>query len=181
MRKTLGALLTVPLLLCSGGFVFAYAQGDPCTTLNGASGTMQWDANLNLVCKATGQTTPPGSVQTGGGQTPPGSVQLTGPAVGTGGTSMQVNTPLVNPIKANTFGELVEKVISTAVQVLMPIVVLMFIYSGFLFVTAQGNEKKLEEAKKAITWSVVGAFILLGAQGFAQMIGTTVTNVTGIR
>lgn len=85
---------------------------------------------------------------------------------------------LQNPIKFNTFSEFVEGVTKIAVQVLMPFVVLAFIYSGFLFVKAQGNEKVLKDAKTAITWSMVGALILFGAWGFANMIGKTVQTFT---
>ncbi|KKT81816.1 MAG: hypothetical protein A2V96_01775 [Candidatus Yonathbacteria bacterium RBG_16_43_6] len=85
---------------------------------------------------------------------------------------------LKNPIKYNTFSAFVAAVTKTAVQVLMPFVVLAFIYAGFLFVKAQGNDKTLGEAKKAMTWSVVGALILFGAWGFAEMIGKTVETFT---
>lgn len=89
-----------------------------------------------------------------------------------------VDTQLQNPIKYNNFSDFVAAITQTAVQILFPFVVLAFIYSGFLFVKAQGNEKELEEAKKAIKWSIVGAFILLGAWGFAQIIKTTISTIT---
>lgn len=85
---------------------------------------------------------------------------------------------LKNPIKYDTFSAFVEGITMIAVKVLMPFVVLAFIYSGFLFVQAQGNEKKITAAREAITWSVVGALILFGAWGFAKMIGKTVQTFT---
>lgn len=85
---------------------------------------------------------------------------------------------LKNPIKYDTFSAFVVAITKTAVQVLMPFVVLAFIYSGFLFVKAQGNDKTLTDAKKAITWSIVGALILFGAWGFAELIGKTVQTFT---
>ena len=85
---------------------------------------------------------------------------------------------LENPIKYSNFSDFVAAITQTAVQILMPFVVLAFIYSGFLFVKARGNEKDLEEAKKAITWSIVGAFILFGAWGFSQIIKTTISTIT---
>ncbi|HBB43898.1 MAG TPA: hypothetical protein DCZ83_00680 [Candidatus Yonathbacteria bacterium] len=85
-----------------------------------------------------------------------------------------------NPIKYSTFPEFVAAVTAAAVNVLMPFVVLAFIWSGFLFVKAQGNEKELETAKTAIWWSVIGAFILMGAWGFAQIIGSTVSTITNV-
>ncbi len=101
----------------------------------------------------------------------------TGTAV-SGGTGLSATGQIVNPIKYNDFSSFVAAVLQTAVNILMPFVVLAFIWSGFLFVRAQGNEKELEEAKSAIKWSIVGAFILMGAWGFAQIISTTVTTLT---
>lgn len=85
---------------------------------------------------------------------------------------------LKNPIKFDTFSAFVAAITKTAVQILMPFVVLAFIYSGFLFVRAQGNDKVLKDAKTAITWSFIGALILFGAWGFAEMIGKTVQTFT---
>lgn len=97
----------------------------------------------------------------------------------TGSTApLSANTQLQNPIKYSTFSEFAAAVTKTAVRILLPFIVLAFIYSGFLFVKAQGNEKELEEAKKAIWYSLIGAFILLGAWGFAQIIGTTISTIT---
>lgn len=88
------------------------------------------------------------------------------------------STKLENPIKYNNFSDFVAAITQTAVKVLLPFVVLAFIYAGFLFVKAQGNEKELENAKKAIIWSSVGALILFGAWGFAEIIKTTIETVT---
>lgn len=54
------------------------------------------------------------------------------------------------------------------------IVVFFVIYSGFLFVTAQGNIKKIEDARKTFLWVVVGAAILLGSVVIASAIQNTV-------
>ncbi len=85
---------------------------------------------------------------------------------------------LKNPIKYDTFSAFVAGVTNAAVQILMPFVVIAFIYSGFLFVKAQGKDTELKKAKEAILWSVIGAMILFGAWGFAEMIGKTVDTFT---
>jgi len=95
-----------------------------------------------------------------------------------GGTLPAGSAQLVNPIKYDTFAEFAAAIIGTAAQVLMPFVVLGFIYSGFLFVKAQGNETELTKAKTAITYSIVGAIILLGSWSFAQIIGRTIETIT---
>lgn len=53
------------------------------------------------------------------------------------------------------------------------VVIVMIIYSGFLFVKAQGNPGEIEKAKSTFLWSVVGAIILLGAKALALVVCNT--------
>lgn len=89
-------------------------------------------------------------------------------------------TKLQNPIKYDTLSGFVAAVTQAAVNVLLPFLVLSFIYTGFLFVKAQGKDKEIGAAKDALWYSVIGALVLFGAWGFAQVIKTTVSTVTGI-
>lgn len=90
-------------------------------------------------------------------------------------------TGLENPFKdgADSLGDFVQIL---ATDVVMPIgavvVVLFIIYSGYLFVVAQGNPAKLEEAKRAFLYSCIGAVVLLGAWAIAQVIQNTVDQIT---
>lgn len=95
-------------------------------------------------------------------------------------TPVSATPAFTNPLKDeyNTFSKFTAAVVKTAVNVMLPFVVLAFVYSGFIFVKAQGKPKEIEEAQKAITWSIIGAFILFGAWGFAQIISETVSTLT---
>lgn len=53
------------------------------------------------------------------------------------------------------------------------VVIVMIIYSGFLFVKAQGNESEISKAKETFFWSVIGAIILLGAKALALVVCNT--------
>ncbi len=55
----------------------------------------------------------------------------------------------------------------------IPILAMAIIYSGFLFVTAAGNEDKVTNAKKVFTWTLVGAAVILGAKVIAAFVGGT--------
>ena len=59
----------------------------------------------------------------------------------------------------------------------VPVVVLAIIYTGFLFVQAQGNKSKLDKAKNSLTNTLIGAALLLGAFVIAEAIGTTVEDI----
>lgn len=95
-----------------------------------------------------------------------------------GWTPQLVDETISNPTKYDTFPKFVAAITQTAVEILMPFVVLGFIWSGFLFVKAQGNAEGLKNAKTAIFWSIIGAFILMGAYGFATIIGDTISTIT---
>jgi len=55
--------------------------------------------------------------------------------------------------------------------------VLAFIYTGFLYVTAQGKETKLLTAHKALLYTSVGTAILLGSWVIAQVIENTINKL----
>ena len=40
---------------------------------------------------------------------------------------------------------------------------IMFIYGGFMMLISAGNEKKIEEGKKILTWSVIGILAILSS------------------
>lgn len=67
-------------------------------------------------------------------------------------------------------------------DILLPIggvlAVIAFIYSGFLYVTAQGNGPKLKTAHTALLYTAIGTAILLGAWVIAMVIENTVSQLT---
>ena len=82
-----------------------------------------------------------------------------------------------NPIRPGTLQQLLLSILDIAVYILFPIVVLMIVYTGYLFVSAQGNPTKIETARKALIWTVIGALIILGARALALGIQATVNSI----
>ena len=83
-----------------------------------------------------------------------------------------------NPIKAATFAQLIEDITQIILTVGLPVAAIMLIYSGFLFVTARGNEEQLKKAKQNFFWAIIGAAVIIGARviagavvNFAQSLG----------
>ena len=80
-----------------------------------------------------------------------------------------------------TGGNLEELFVMILNNVVVPIgavaVVVGFIYTGFLFVQAQGSEKELPKAREALKNTVIGAIILLGAGVIASVIGNTINQL----
>jgi len=91
-----------------------------------------------------------------------------------GGAGATIN----NPISATDFTSLLKLILQIVTEIGAIVVVIFIIYSGFLFVTARGNEEKISEAKRALTWTLIGAAILLGANAIALAVQGTVTSLS---
>ena len=81
---------------------------------------------------------------------------------------------LKNPIKFDNIPALLAAVLDIVIKIGIPIAVLFIIYSGFLFVKAQGKDEKLKEAKVALGYTLLGTAILLGAWAISEVIQNTV-------
>jgi len=96
--------------------------------------------------------------------------------VDTNPSGPNVHIEFPNPFGQNT--NLFDVLKSIVNNVLLPIggvlAVLAFIYSGFLYVIAQGNESKIDEAHRALLYTSVGTALLLGAWVIAGVISNTV-------
>ena len=81
-----------------------------------------------------------------------------------------------NPIPSyGTLPAFIQMLLTLFMFIMTPVLVLAVVYTGFLFVTAQGNEKSLGDAKKALVWTLAGAVIVLGAKVIAEMIRGTMS------
>lgn len=108
--------------------------------------------------------------------------QTGGAGGATGGASSisNSNINIVNPLGSNinTLPDLLKAIIN---NILLPIgsviAVIMFIWSGFLFVTAQGREEQIKTARKALLYTAIGTAILLGAAAIANVLSATITSL----
>ncbi|MEQ1499988.1 MAG: TrbC/VirB2 family protein [Parcubacteria group bacterium] len=93
------------------------------------------------------------------------------------------NPPIVIniPNPTNAGSDLMSVLNTLLTRVVMPIatiaVVMYIIWAGFSFLTAQGNTKKIGEAKSRLLWALIGAGILLGAAGISALVQNTVTGL----
>lgn len=99
----------------------------------------------------------------------------------TGQNQPSVQTKLENPFKFKDVDSIPEFIKVIIDNIIIPIgaviVTLAIIYSGFLFVTASGNEEKLRTAKRSFMYAVIGAVILLGAWVIAAAIKGTICQI----
>lgn len=83
--------------------------------------------------------------------------------------------PIPNPLTCDSFEECINKIVDFIFYLAVVLVPLMIIIAGFLFVTAAGNTEKIAQAKKIITWALIGFLIVLISKGIVALI----TNILG--
>lgn len=87
------------------------------------------------------------------------------------------STKLCNPIKANNITDLLAAILDVVVVVSIPVLVLAFIWTGFKFVTAQGNASKLDQARMNLWYTLLGAGIIIGIKVILAVIQGTVSQI----
>lgn len=97
---------------------------------------------------------------------------------GAGTSNVSYNITIDNPFKAKTIPDLVKDIVN---DILIPIgavvAVVMIIYSGFLFVTAGGNDAQITKAKESLMWAVIGSAILLAAWVISEAVQGTINQL----
>lgn len=75
--------------------------------------------------------------------------------------------------------DIVVAAVNWVLGILALIAVILVLLGGFKWMTAGGNEEKIEEAKKLLTAAVIGLVIILAAWGISLFAVSTIGNVTG--
>ncbi len=74
--------------------------------------------------------------------------------------------------------ELVGSFIASALGLLGVVLVVLVIYAGFIWMTAQGNDEKIKKAKGMITSAVIGMIIIFAAYAITNfVVASLVTSV----
>ena len=74
---------------------------------------------------------------------------------------------------------LIGTIINVLLGFLGVIFLLLTIYAGFLWMTAQGNEEKVEKATGILKTAIIGLVIILAAYSIANFVVSQVSNATG--
>ena len=87
------------------------------------------------------------------------------PATGNG-----LSYAIRNPLNFESFPDLFNAILTVLMVVLTPIVVMFIIFSGFKYVTAQGNPAKVQEATQSLTYAIIGGVLIVGALAISRII-----------
>lgn len=97
------------------------------------------------------------------------------------GQNPSLSVKFENPFAGSGNGSLFDFLKTIIDRILLPIggilAVLAFIYSGFLYVMAQGDESKIKTAHKALLYSAIGTAVLLGSWTLATVIENTISQL----
>lgn len=90
------------------------------------------------------------------------------------GEPTPVQFELTNPIRAENLIELLNLVVDAAMLVLVPLIVLAIIYTGFLFIKARGEPGAITKAKEMFFYVIIGAAIILASKLIITFVSSTI-------
>lgn len=73
----------------------------------------------------------------------------------------------------------ISKIINGVLSLIGLVFVVLIIYSGIIWMTAGGQEKKVEEAKGTIKQSIIGLIVVLGAYALSYFIVNALSSGVG--
>lgn len=84
--------------------------------------------------------------------------------------SQGLSYSLQNPLAFDSIQGFIVAVLNIIIVIATPIVVIFIILAGFKYVTARGDASKVQEATRALTYSVIGGVLIIGAVAIAEII-----------
>ncbi len=82
---------------------------------------------------------------------------------------------ICNPLTGvDTIDGLLGKILDIVLILAAPVLVMAFIWAGFLFVVSQGNPAKLEKARSVLFWTIIGAMLIIGAKVIQALVTATI-------
>lgn len=95
-----------------------------------------------------------------------------------GGPDLGIEYPGYSGLKNTDIRVTVARIIRVAMGLLGTIALGVILYAGFTWMTAGGNEEKVEEAKKWISAGVIGLAIILSAYAVTTFVINSLVNAT---
>ena len=74
---------------------------------------------------------------------------------------------------------IIGRLIGAALVLLGVVFVILIIYAGFLWMTAQGNDEKVKQAKKVLSGAVIGLVLIFASYAITGFVIDALTNSLG--
>ncbi|MFA6171263.1 MAG: pilin [Patescibacteria group bacterium] len=91
----------------------------------------------------------------------------------TSGSTVSLTNPLGDLKDPQT---LIGKVIGAALGLVGSLALAMFIYGGFIWMTAQGNSEKVKKGRDTMVWATLGLIIIFSAYNIIAFVFNNVIN-----
>lgn len=81
-------------------------------------------------------------------------------------------TAITNPLgdKTNSIPLLLGKVINASLGIVGSLALVMFIYGGFIWMLAAGNDQKVQKGKDIILWAVIGLIVIFSSYALVNLV-----------
>lgn len=78
---------------------------------------------------------------------------------------------LDNPLtRATTVEELIRNIVGGILGVVGALALVMFVYGGFLWLTAMGEDKRVKQGWDTMTWAAMGLAVIFASYAIATLI-----------
>lgn len=118
-----------------------------------------------------------------------GIVNAQSPAGSTGGTGSPAGSTtyapadfqICNPLSPNCTGgggtieDILDKIINFLLLIAAPVAALMYVWAGWMFLTAGGDPKKIAQGKQAVLWTSIGIGVLVISKGLVLVVKDILT------
>jgi TRAP-type C4-dicarboxylate transport system permease small subunit len=78
-----------------------------------------------------------------------------------------------------TLPEIIGSIVNVVLGFLGIVFLVLLLYAGFMWMTAQGDDKKVDKARAMISQSVIGLVIIVAAYAISTFVLGSLVNVTG--
>lgn len=82
---------------------------------------------------------------------------------------------VTNPISTSDFNKLVGNTLQWVLSVAGVLALVMLIVGGIMYITAGGVEEKITQAKKIITWTILGLALVLVSYAIISVLNDILT------
>lgn len=75
-----------------------------------------------------------------------------------------------NPLGTTDIGKILGQIVKYFLGFLSVIMIAMFVYGGFLWMTSGGSAEKVKKGRDTLTWAVIGAFIIVLSYSLVRFV-----------
>ena len=91
-------------------------------------------------------------------------------AIGDANKPVQLTNPLGNTDDDKDINILIGQIINAVLGIVGSLALVMFIYGGFVWMLAAGNNEKVQKGKDILVWATIGLVIIFSAYAIVKFV-----------